>query len=188
VRPAAGLLPTVEKVRIRVINGEPTVRNLDTTVAVYDDGREAETDWSALERAAAGGELELADAALVENRDREAVILHRQSRHGWGKGAVVGAVVGILFPPSVLGAAAVGAGAGAVVARLSRAFGRSDVKELGETLDSGGLAVIAVSPSSCTNTVVKTLAGARTTTTVPSATVEEIQEAVEAAPRPRRRA
>ena len=85
---------------------------LDTTVAVYDDRADAETDWSALEAAAAAGQVQMADGALVENRHSEAVILERESHHGWGKGAVVGAVVGILFPPSILGAAAVGAGGG----------------------------------------------------------------------------
>jgi uncharacterized membrane protein len=154
---------------------------LDTTVAVYDDRAEAETDWSALEAAAAAGEVQMADGALVENRHSEAVILERQSHHGWGKGAVVGAVVGILFPPSILGAAAVGAGGGALMARLTRSLGRGKVKDLGETLDSGTMAIIVVSPAGFTNAVCHTLTGAKTTTTVPSASSEEVQEILKAA-------
>jgi uncharacterized membrane protein len=151
---------------------------LDTTVAVYDDLTTVERDWSALEAAAADLQVTLADAALVENQRGEAVILQRQSHHGWGKGAIVGAVVGILFPPSILGAAAVGAGGGALIARMNRALGRGKVMNLGETLDSGALAIIVVSPAGSTNGVCHTLTGARTTTTVPSASVEEIQEAL----------
>ena len=89
--------------------------NLDTIVAVYSDHpgpdidwsalESAETDWWALEAAVQAGEVKIADAALVENRNGEALILERESHHGWGQGAVVGAVVGILFPPTIIGAA-----------------------------------------------------------------------------------
>jgi uncharacterized membrane protein len=151
---------------------------LDTTVAVYDDPETADRDWAALEAAAQDRRVNIADAALVENQSGEAVILQRQSHHGWGKGAIVGAVVGILFPPSILGAAAVGAGGGALIARMNRALGRGKVMDLGQTLDSGATAIIVVSPAQSTNGICHTLTGARTTTTVPSATVEEIQEAL----------
>jgi uncharacterized membrane protein len=151
--------------------------NLDTVVAVYDDLASAETDWAALETAAQGG-LEIADAALVENQNGEAMILQRESHHGWGKGAVVGAVVGVLFPPSILGAAVVGAGGGALVARLTRGLGRGKVKDLGEALDSGAMAVIVVCPAVSTNAVSNTLAGARRTTTAPSSTAEELKQAM----------
>lgn len=152
--------------------------NLDTTVAVYDDLGVAEADWSALEAAAEAGRVSIGDAALVENQAGEAVVLQRESHHGRGKGAVVGAVVGILFPPSIIAAAAVGAGGGALIARMTRALGRGKVKDLGETLDSGAMAIIVVSPAQSTNAVCNTLTGAKTTTTVPSATVEEIQQAM----------
>jgi uncharacterized membrane protein len=154
---------------------------LDTTVAVYDERADAETDWAALEAAAAAGQLQMADGALVENRHSEAVILERQSHHGWGKGAVVGAVVGILFPPSILGAAAVGAGGGALIARMTRSLGRGKVKDLGETLDSGAMAIVVVSPADSTNAVCRTLKAAKTITTVPSASAEEVEEILKAA-------
>jgi uncharacterized membrane protein len=151
---------------------------LDTTVAVYRERSEAESDWSALEAAADQG-LEIADAALVENRGGEALILERQSHHGWGKGAIVGAIVGVLFPPSILGAAVVGAGGGALIARMTRSLGRGQVKDLGETIDSGAVAIIAVTPSGSTNALCNTLATATTTTTVPSATDDEIKAIID---------
>jgi uncharacterized membrane protein len=151
---------------------------LDTTVAVYDDLPSAESDWDALELAVERQQVQIADAALVENQHGEAFILARKSHHGWGKGAVVGAVVGVLFPPSILGAAAVGAGGGALIARMTRSLGRSKVKDLGETLDSGAQAIIVISPEQFTNGVSNTLTRCRTMTTVPSATSEDIQQAM----------
>ena len=71
-----------------------------------------------------------------------------------------------------------GAGGGALIARMNRALGRGKVMNLGEALDSGAMAIIVVSPAQSTNGVCNTLTGARTTTTVPSASVEEIQEAL----------
>jgi uncharacterized membrane protein len=159
---------------------EAAMSDLDTTIAMYDDHTAAEADYSALEGAAQAGQLEIADAALVNNQLGEAVILQRQSHHGWGKGAVVGAVVGVLFPPSILATAAVGAGGGALIAHMHRALGRGKVKDLGEALDSGSIAIIVVSPAAFTSAVTDTLKAAKSTTTVPSTTVEEVQSALAA--------
>ena len=118
------------------------------------------------------------DAALVENHNGEALILQRQSHHGWGEGAVVGAVVGILFPPTIIGAAVVGAGGGALVARLRRGLDHGKAKDLGETLRDGARAIIVVSPFQSSNAICTKLKGSSTTTIVPSTTVEEVQDAM----------
>jgi uncharacterized membrane protein len=152
--------------------------NLDTTVAVYEEAEPAEADWRALEAAIEAKVVTIADAALVENRDGEAVIVQRHSHHGWGKGAVVGAVVGVLFPPSIIATAVVGAGGGALLASMTRALGREKVKTLGETLDKGKMAVIVVSPFQSTNAICNTLKASNTTTTVPSSSVEDVQTAM----------
>jgi uncharacterized membrane protein len=152
--------------------------NLDTSVFVYDDMETARGDWEALESGAGSGTYQIADAALVENRNGETVIVERQSHHGWGKGAVVGAVIGILFPPSIIGAAAVGAGGGALISGLNRSLGRAKVKDLGDALDSGAVAAIVVTPAQFTNAVSNTLVHARTITTVPSANEDDIRQAL----------
>ncbi len=51
------------------------------------------------------------------------------TRHGGWGGAAAGAVVGILFPPAVLGSALVGAAIGGVSGHLWRGISRSDVKD-----------------------------------------------------------
>lgn len=82
---------------------------------------------------------------------------------------------GCCSPPSLIGAAAVGAGGGALVARMTRALGRGKVKDLGETLDSGEFAIVVVSPAASTNAVSNTLKSSRTTTTVPSSSEGELE-------------
>ena len=76
-----------------------------------------------------------------ENKDEMA------TRHGaWG-GAAVGALVGILFPPSIIVGAAVGAAVGGVGGHLWRGMSRADVKELGEVIDDGQAALVIVGES-----------------------------------------
>ena len=147
---------------------------LYATVAVYDNDETAEKDWAALESA----HLDIADAALVRSQDGEAKVLQRQSRHGWGKGAVAGAVVGVLFPPSLLGAAVVGAGGGALVAKMTRSLGRGKVKDLGEVLDSGSMAIVVVEPAESSPIVTSTLVSAKNIATAPSADADEIRRAL----------
>jgi uncharacterized membrane protein len=89
--------------------------------------------------------LYVADAALVtKDAEGKPKTLQRESHHGWGKGAVAGAVVGVLFPPSLIGGAIVVGLAGGGVARLTRSLGRGRVKTLGEPLDKGEIALVAV--------------------------------------------
>ena len=65
------------------------------------------------------------------------------TRHGaWG-GAAVGAVVGILFPPSII----VGAAVGGVGGHLWRGMSRADVKEFGDVIDEGQAALVIVGES-----------------------------------------
>ena len=73
----------------------------------------------------------MSDGKVHVNKDETA------TRHGaWG-GAAVGAVVGILFPPSIIAGAAVGATVGGVGGHLWKGMSRSDVKEFGDIIDAG---------------------------------------------------
>jgi len=55
--------------------------------------------------------------------------------------------VGILFPPSILGAAVVGGVGGGVLGHLFRGMSRGDAKDLGDILDSGQAALVVVGRS-----------------------------------------
>jgi len=56
-------------------------------------------------------------------------------------------VVGILFPPSVIGTALVGAAVGGVSGHLWRGMSRADVKEFGDIIDDGQAALVIVGES-----------------------------------------
>jgi uncharacterized membrane protein len=71
----------------------------------------------------------------------------KPTQHGaWG-GIAVGALVGVLFPPSVIGAAAVGGLVGGVGGHLKKGMSRDDAKELGDLLESGQAALIVIGES-----------------------------------------
>jgi uncharacterized membrane protein len=71
----------------------------------------------------------------------------KPTQHGAWTGIAVGAVAGILFPPSIIGGAIVGGAAGGVAGHLWRGMSRGDLKELGEALDEGEAAVIVIGES-----------------------------------------
>ncbi len=87
------------------------------------------------------------DAAVITRDDQGKVHVDKDEtatrRGAWG-GVGVGALVGLIFPPSLIGTAAVGAAVGALGGHLSKGMSRSDMKELGELLENGeaGLVVI----------------------------------------------
>ena len=87
------------------------------------------------------------DAAVITKDDKGKIHVNKDettTRHGaWG-GAAVGALVGILFPPSIIGTALVGAAIGGVSGHLWKGMSRTDVKEFGEAIDAGEAALVIV--------------------------------------------
>jgi uncharacterized membrane protein len=71
----------------------------------------------------------------------------RASGAKWG--LVTGAVVGLLFPPSILAGLIWGGGIGTLVGHLAKGWGHKDIRELGEALEGGqsGVVVIAEATS-----------------------------------------
>ena len=114
--------------------------------AVYDDIATAEADYEAVFDLHAAGLVGTFDSAVIEKED-DKVHVHKTEKptqHGAWTGIAVGAVAGILFPPSIIGTAIVGGVAGGVAGHLWKGMSRSDLKELGEALDDGDAAVIVI--------------------------------------------
>ena len=113
----------------------------------YESQADAQLDYEAIKELHAAGIIGGYDAAVIHKGDDGKVHVNKDetaTRKGaWG-GAVVGAVVGILFPPSIIAGAAIGALAGGVGGHISKGMSRSDMKDLGELLDEGQAGLIVV--------------------------------------------
>jgi len=116
-------------------------------VATYPDEATAREDYQVVKDAHAAGLVGSYDAAVVtkdasgkvhENKDETA------TRHGAWWGTAAGAALGVIFPPSVLGAAAVGGVVGGVSGHLARGMSRSEAKQLGDFIGPGQAGLVIV--------------------------------------------
>jgi uncharacterized membrane protein len=119
-------------------------------IGTYPSEAAARADYGIVKDLHAAGAVGTYDAAVVTKDAGGKVHVNKDemaTRHGaWG-GAAVGAVVGILFPPALIGSAVVGAAVGGVGGHLWRGMSRADVKELGEIIDGGQAALVIVGES-----------------------------------------
>jgi uncharacterized membrane protein len=119
-------------------------------IGTYQDEAQAQEDYRVVKDLHSAGAVGTYDAAVVTKAFNGKVHVNKDemaTRHGaWG-GAAAGAVVGILFPPSILGTALVGAAIGGVGGHLWRGMSRADVKELGDIIDDGQAALVVVGES-----------------------------------------
>ncbi len=118
--------------------------------AIYSEITDAEADYEAVFDLHALGAIGTFDSAVIRKEEDGKVRVtktEKPTQHGAWTGAGVGALVGILFPPAVLGAAIVGAGAGGLTEHLTKGISRGDLKELGDELQAGTAAVIVIAES-----------------------------------------
>ena len=116
-------------------------------IGTYPSESAARADYDVVKDLHLVGAVGTYDAAVITKDAAGKVHVNKDemaTRHGaWG-GAAVGAVVGILFPPAIIGSAIVGAAVGGVGGHLWRGMSRSDVKEFGEIIDDGQAALLIV--------------------------------------------
>lgn len=116
-------------------------------IGTYPSEVDARADYDVVKGLHATGTVGTYDAAVIAKDEDGGIHVHKDetaTRHGaWG-GAAVGALVGILFPPSIIGTALVGAAVGGVSGHLWKGMSRTDVKEFGEAIDAGEAALVVV--------------------------------------------
>jgi len=119
-------------------------------IGTYPSEAAAREDYDVVKGLHSAGAVGSYDAAVVTKDQAGKVHVNKDelaTRHGaWG-GAAVGAVVGILFPPAIIGSAVVGAAVGGIGGHLWRGMSRADVKELGEIIDDGQAALLIIGES-----------------------------------------
>jgi uncharacterized membrane protein len=134
------------------------------------------------------------DAAVIAKNDQgkvEIVKKHEQptrhgAAHGLGWGLAVGAVAALFPAIGILGALAVGGGAGAAIGavsgHVSGGMRREDLKELGDVLDDGNAGLIVVYATNMADQIAANIKAAnrmvaRETDMAADELAEEIKEA-----------
>jgi uncharacterized membrane protein len=133
-------------------------------LGIYESPARAEQDFAEIAALHRSGRVGTYDAAIVEKDAGGGVTLHKHEKptqHGAWTGIGVGAVLGLLFPPSIIGGAVVGGLAGGLAGHLWRGLSRADVKELGETLDAGDAALLVVGSPELLEQTERLLSGAQ---------------------------
>jgi uncharacterized membrane protein len=119
-------------------------------IGTYPDEAAARADYDAIKELHKAGAIGTYDAAVITKDQAGKVHVNKDelaTRHGaWG-GAAAGAVIGMLFPPAIIGTALVGAAVGAAGGHLWRGVSRADVKEFGEIIDQGQAALVIIGDS-----------------------------------------
>src|ERR1700704_5433070 len=115
--------------------------------ATYAERADAEADYDMLLDLHAAKLVGTYDVAFISKDADGRVHVHKHEKptqHGAWTGIVVGAVVGLLSPLSLIGGAVVGGVAGGLAGHLWRGMSRKDMKELGEILDEGQAALVVI--------------------------------------------
>lgn len=143
------------------MTGGVAVAKTDSTfiyLATYPNESLALDDYQVVKDLHAGGLVGSYDAAVItkdasgkvhENKDETA------TRHGAWWGVAAGAAIGAIFPPSILGAAAVGGVVGGVTGHLAKGMSRSEAKQLGDFIDPGQAGLVVVGESKVEDAIEK---------------------------------
>ena len=127
-------------------------------IGTYLNEASARADYDVVKDLHALGAVGTYDAAVIKKDETGKVHVNKDemaTRHGGWGGAAAGAVVGILFPPSIIATAIVGGAIGAVSGHLWRGMSRADVKELGDLLDANEAALLIIGESTIEDAVNK---------------------------------
>ena len=119
-------------------------------VATYASLDDANADYKAVKQLYFEGVIGAFDAAVVSKDATGQVKIHKTempTQYGaWG-GLAVGALVGIFFPPYLIWELVGGAALGTLIGHLWGGMSRSDLKEMGETLQASTATLIVVGRS-----------------------------------------
>ncbi len=116
-------------------------------LGVYLDPLHARADFDAVKDLHALGVIGTYDSAVITKEADGKLHMSKDSiptrKGAWG-GIGVGAILGLLFPPSIIVSAAIGGVVGGFGMHLWKGLSRGDLKDLGEALDEGQAALLVI--------------------------------------------
>ncbi len=141
-----------------------STENYEIMMAVFPTEDGAKGAGDALDDMAKTDTIQIVDAAILVRDASGKTSVEQHSLPSVGKGAkwgaIIGGVVGLIFPPSIVGAAALGAGIGAGSAALADwALKSEDLEEAAEQLEPGTSAFVAVVENTWVEKVNTAMAG-----------------------------
>ena len=129
---------------------DKTNKTVVVYAATYASLDDAKADYRAVKQLHSAGVIGTYDAA-VDSKDAtgkvKIVTTEKPTQYGAWTGLAVGALVGIFFPPYLVWELAVGAGAGALIGHFWQGLSRSDLKQIGDTLQESTATLIVIGRS-----------------------------------------
>ncbi|MGH2617052.1 MAG: DUF1269 domain-containing protein [Thermomicrobiales bacterium] len=117
-------------------------------IATYDDVADARQDYDEVKQAHGQGFIGEYDAAVVWKNDNGKVefdsVSEEASRKWLFAGLGAGALIGLVFPPSILATSAIGALSGAVIGKFRDGIPQDDLEQIGEALTGDHAALVVV--------------------------------------------
>lgn len=129
---------------------DKTNKTVAVYVATYASLDEAKADYEVVKQLHSAGVIGTYDAAVISKDAAGKVKItktEKPTQHGALAGMAVGALVGLFFPPFLLWDAVIGAGAGALTGHFWRGLPRSDMKQIGDTLQESTATLIVIGQS-----------------------------------------
>lgn len=129
---------------------DKTNKTVVVYIATYPSVGDAKADYEAVKQLYSDGVIGMYDAAVISKDAAGKVSIvktEKPTQYGAWTGMLVGALVGLFYPPYLLWEAAVGAGAGALIGHFWRGLSRSDMNQIGDALQENSATLIMVGQS-----------------------------------------
>ncbi|MGW1339542.1 DUF1269 domain-containing protein [Kribbella sp. NPDC002412] len=154
-------------------------------IAAYADAEAARGDWDAIKQAASDDLVKVEGLVLVSRGADGKITVDddfHTARRGAALGAVGGALIGLIFPPSLLAGALVGAGAGLGIGGLKSHREKAAIEaDVEDTLPANSSGIVALFEATWVTKADKALAHADKLTKheVDADSVEDVKKAAQ---------
>ncbi len=136
-----------------------TAKTLTAFVATYDDVADAREDFNEIKQAHRQDFIGSYDAAIVSKDENGKIQIDSVSDEAGRKwiwaGLGAGALIGLIFPPSILATSAIGALSGAVIGRFRDGISHTDLDLIGEAISGDNAALVVIAEDRITEALEK---------------------------------